>query len=321
MKHHLSPRAQVVALKRAAVSVRKAATIIGKSPSFVQRWWGRDELLDHHAGGKPLKLTRSTITAINKRLKNKFRTSTRAIGRVMGLAQSTVQRAAHQGGLFPYHRARKLILTVKQLKARLAWAKKYKDQDWSNVLFSDEKIIFCVPRPNKKNDIIWADRGTDVLPAPHDRHSAKVNVSAAVWLNGRTDIFIFTESLASPLYIKILKDTVLKEGKKIPGGGWSLLSDNDPKHTSKLTKAFLEEKHVRTIPPPAKSPDINIIENVWSMLDQEMLKLGPLSAANLERKVKQAWKKIPQNSIQNCVFSLSHRLDLIRKAHGGYIRY
>ena len=321
MKHDLSPRAQVAALKLAGHSQRQTADVIRKPLSFVKRWWNRDELLDRHAGGKPLKLTRSLITGISKRLKNKQRTSTRLIARAMGVAQSTVQRGAKLGGLFPYHRARKLILTAKQVKARLAWAREYKNQDWSKVLFTDEKIVYCVPRPNTKTILFGPKKGTDVLPYPHDRHSAKLNVSAAVWLNGRSSIFIFKENLVSSLYINALKNTVLKEGAKIPGGGWEVLLDNDPKHTSKLTKAFLEENHVRKIHPKPRSPDVNIVENVWPMLDQELLKLGPLTASNLENKIKLAWRRIPQESIRNCVLSMPHRLELIRKAHGGHIKY
>jgi hypothetical protein len=31
-------------------------------------------------------------------------------------------------------------------------------------------------------------------------------------------------------------------------------------------------------------PDTNIIENVWTMLDQELAKMGPLTKANLSKK-------------------------------------
>ena len=320
-KHGLSPRAQVVALRQGGHTQEQTASIIGKPRSFVQRWWARDDLLDHHAGGKPFKLTRSTITIIKKRLKKKTRTSTRQLARAMGMAQSTVVHGAKLGAVRPYHLAKKFILSQKQKKTRLAWARLYKDQVWDNVLFTDEKIIWCIVKRNSKNDVIWADKGDPIPPAPYDRHPGKLNVSAAVWLDGRSAIFIFDENLASPLYINILKKTVLKEGAKIPGGGWELYLDNDPKHNSNLTKAFLAEKQVRVIHPAAKMPDTNIIENVWSMLDHELSKLGPLTKANLRKKIISAWKKIPQNSIRNCVLSMPHRLELIRAAKGGHIKY
>ena len=68
--------------------------------------------------------------------------------------------------------------------------------------------------------------------------------------------------------------------------------------------------------PPAKSSDLNIIENVWSMLIQEIQKLGPQTAKTLEKSIKKAWSKIPQNSIQNCDLSMPTRLNLVMKSKG-----
>jgi transposase len=39
MKHDLSPRAQVVALKQGGHSQRQAASINGKPLSSIERWW------------------------------------------------------------------------------------------------------------------------------------------------------------------------------------------------------------------------------------------------------------------------------------------
>ena len=321
MKHDLTTRAQVVALKNAGHSQREAARVIGKPLSFVERWWNRDNLLDHHAGGKTVKITRSLINEVQRRIKKKTRTSSRLVARQMNISQPTVLKAAHLGGLRPYHRAKKLILSQKQQKDRLRWARSNRNQDWHRVLFSDEKIVYCVPHTNSKNDVVWASRGDIIPPAPHDRHSAKMNVCAAVWENGRSQIYIFNENLASPLYTSILQNVIIKEGKKIPGGNWKLLIDGDPKHTSKLTTAFLDANRISVIRPPAKSPDLNIIENVWSMLIQEMQQLGPQTANTLEKSIKKAWSKISQISIQNCVLSMPTRLNLVMKSKGAAIKY
>lgn len=321
MKHILTTRAQVVALKNAGHSQRDTARIIGKPHSFVKRWWNRNDLLDRHAGGNPVKITRSLINEVHRRIQKKTRFSSRLVARDMNISQTTVLKAAHLGGLRPYHRAKKLPLSEKQKKDRKRWARSNTHHNWHKVLFTDEKIVYCVPHTNSKNDIVWASRGDIVPPAVHDRHSAKLNVCAGVWENGRSEIFIFKENLASPLYINILKDTLIKEGKRIPGGGWELFFDGDPKHTSKLTTAFLAEKHIRVIRPPAKSPDLNVIENVWPMLMLELQKLGPQTAKTLEKSIKKAWSKISQISIQNCVLSMPHRLDLVVKSKGEAIKY
>ena len=184
------------------------------------------------------------MTIIKKRLKQKSRTSIRQVARATNMTQLTVIRGAKFSGLRPYHRAKKFILCQKQENTRLAWAKLYKDQVWDKVFFTYEKIVWCIVKRNSKNDVIWANKGDPIPPAPHNRRPAKLYVSATVWLDGRSEIFIFDESLASPLYISILKNTMLKEGANIPGGGLQWYLDIDPKHNSNLTNIFLADKHV-----------------------------------------------------------------------------
>ena len=43
--------------------------------------------------------------------------------------------------------------------------------------------------------------------------------------------------------------------------------DNDPKHTSRRAQEWFEENGVTVLPWPASSPDMNLIEHVWNMLD------------------------------------------------------
>jgi len=103
MKHVHTTRAQVVALKNAGHSQHEAAGVIGNPLSFVKRWWNRNDLLDHHAGGKPVKITRSLISEVRRRIKKKTRTSSRLVARQMNISHTTVLKAAHLDGLLHYH--------------------------------------------------------------------------------------------------------------------------------------------------------------------------------------------------------------------------
>ena len=45
--------------------------------------------------------------------------------------------------------------------------------------------------------------------------------------------------------------------------GWVFHQDNDPKHTSKSTMKYLQERLMKVLEWPPQSSDFNIIENLW----------------------------------------------------------
>ena len=85
---------------------------------------------------------------------------------------------------------------------------------------------------------------------------------------GATDNFILTGTMDASFYIEnILKEQLVPFLEKIfPDGNYRFQQDNDPKHTSKLAKAFMEENKINWWPTPASSLDMNPIENMWHEL-------------------------------------------------------
>jgi len=69
--------------------------------------------------------------------------------------------------------------------------------------------------------------------------------------------------MKAPLFISIL-DATLKPfiAARYPRGH-RFMQDNDPKHTSKLSKKYIADNQINWWKTPPESPDCNPIENLW----------------------------------------------------------
>ena len=86
-----------------------------------------------------------------------------------------------------------------------------------------------------------------------------------------SDLFRILGTLKRHGYHSILQRYAIPFGLRLVGQSFVFQQDNDPKHTSRLCKAYLTKKesngvlHQMTWPP--QSADLNPIEMVWDELD------------------------------------------------------
>ena len=107
------------------------------------------------------------------------------------------------------------------------------------------------------------------------------------------------------------------------GDDFLLMQDNATPHTANVTTRFLEEQGIGTLDWPAKSPDLNPIENLWDQVKREADRhiMEHTTLAQLGRIIQRAWNHIPQQNINNLVNSMRKRCNDVIDADGGNIDY
>ena len=104
---------------------------------------------------------------------------------------------------------------------------------------------------------------------PKPMHPVIVHVWAGIRHHGRTNLCIFEGKMNAPLFISILRKSLVPFIRAVLyPDGHCFMQDNDPKHCSKLAKAYYKESVINWWPTLPESPNLNPIENLWHELKE-----------------------------------------------------
>lgn len=101
--------------------------------------------------------------------------------------------------------------------------------------------------------------------------------------------------------------------------------DNDPKHTSKKCKRAIQrlanQGRFTIMEWPPQSPDLNPIENLWSILESRMKDRQPNSEDELHDVVNDAWDNLPRDLLEGLVNSMHDRCQAVIENNGYATKY
>ena len=104
--------------------------------------------------------------------------------------------------------------------------------------------------------------------------------------------------------------------------GEKLQQDSARAHNSILSKTWFSENGLEILKNrPPNSPDINIIENVWSLLKKRVFQRHPENIEELWAFCQEEFERIPLEYIQNSYTSIPDRLNKIVQCNGKNIKF
>ena len=237
-------------------------------------------------------------------------------------------------------RHKKPLLTAKQLAARLKFAKQYNNliAEECDFLFSDECPKYLFQLPNPKNDIVWGSQESQVPPAYGVKKSSKWIIWGGMTGRGLTGIHFLPQgqTLTADCYINNILEKEVKtvlhrknvneatDKRKLFSSNrhMTFVQDGAPARPAKATQAWCKKNLPNFIEKtcwPPNSPDINPVENLWSIMDEVVYKdPTPKTMKDLNRRLKLAWKKIPLSTLQDLSHSMQQRLRNVITNKGGH---
>ena len=113
---------------------------------------------------------------------------------------------------------------------RLPWAIQNKDMTFEDLIYTDETSV----QIETHRRTCCYKRGRKPRYKPKPKHPEKVHVWAGISYRGRTSLCIFEGKMNAPLFICILRSSLLPFINDIYPDGHRFVQDNDPKHCSRL---------------------------------------------------------------------------------------
>jgi hypothetical protein len=248
----------------------------------------------------------------------------------INISRRTVSNVLHKFGYVARIKKKKPRLTDSQKKARFQWAKKYSTwtiEEWKNIIWSDESK-FNVLNSDRK-EYYWTNNQGQIT-----KESVKPTLkfgggSIMVWgcmtWKGIGFSCKIDGNMDADLYSQILKGELIDTIKYYNMDPNTLIfqHDNDPKHTSQLSKTTLQNLGIRVMDWPSQSPDLNPIEHLWDYFAHNLKNKNIMisSREHLWEVLESELRGENQAYCQKLISSMPRRIKSVLDSKGGYTRY
>lgn len=220
---------------------------------------------------------------------------------------------------------KKAFVSEKNRQKRLQWCREHlawSIDQWKNVLWSDESPFVLRYAGRLRVWRLANERYNVQLLKGTVKHDKKINIWGCFSWHGVGNLYCIDDILVAKKYVQILKNHMIPSANALYDGNFIFQQkDNDPKHTAKVTKQYLQNKGVHVMKWPSQSPDLNPIENLWSIFDRQMKDRRPSNESELFEMISEGWKQISLSLCRALVESMPSRCQAVIDANGYPTKY
>ena len=256
----------------------------------------------------------------------------------------TVTRMLHREG-YRYLQARKKgILSARDLKLRVQFArrmkKEYSPQVWTrDIAFYLDGVSFQhkinpAGQATAPRGRIWRRRREGLDPTCTAKGQKvgsggrMVRLMVAVTYNEGVLLCEEYDKLNGDTFKVIVEknfEEMFRRAKKNASRLW--IQDGDPSQNSAVARRSFKKMNAQLISIPPRSPDVNPIENIFHIvkkkLDDDALRrrIHREDYSAFRDRVRQTIFDLPKNVINKTIESMEHRMEMIIKEKGRRLKY
>jgi len=195
------------------------------------------------------------------------------------------------------------------------------------TIFSDKKVF---SKDEKRRVTLWRTKGTRYAEENVKFRQQSGRITLGFWgcmsLCGPGPLVRTTPHMNSEEYIQILSNVMLpyiaETFPRIPFVNF--VQDNSGVHRARVVQNWLAAQcNLRTLNWPAKSPDMNVIENLWGIVVQEWDPRVQRTQEDLAQHVFNVWESLHARPalFENLVASMPQRLNAVIENQGSVTRF
>eukprot|EP01038_Epipyxis_sp_PR26KG_P017607 gene17607-24461_t len=208
-----------------------------------------------------------------------------------------------------------------------------KNEQWRKVMWTDESP-FCLRFSGKLH--VWRLGNERYVPRCMQgttvKHDKKINVWGAFTAHGVGHLHRINGIMDQHIYRQILIHHMKPSFDQLfPLGDGIFQQDNDPKHCAMSVRHYINNQRFpqfNLLPFmfggkddsfrwPAQSPDLNPIENLWSIIDQKIKLRRPNNEEDLFEIIQNTWNNLDTTLLTKLADSMPARVRAVI-ANNGY---
>jgi len=275
--------------------------------------------------GRKIQVTERTRRRVLQTIRKNRQFGMRSISSLLGgvVSKSTVWRIKSASNFSRRKFKRRPTLRDHHREARIRFGVWFlmHSEIVDDVIWSDEKR-FSLDGPDGYQ-FYWWEKGRGL---PEDMFKIDsfgkrgIMVHIAMSVKGVISVERMLGTITGQSYSEFLTETLLPRVRSVHEDGFIFQHDNASPHTAQVTLDTLEEENIEVLDWPALSPDLNPVENLWSMIARKVYTAGVQyeNEGILWNAVQTAAKEVPIETCVELANSLPERIQAMMLKRGGY---